>query len=136
MHGIFKKYLRVIKFGVVGCINTAVDFISFCIADMVFVLEPEVSQAVGYSMGVVCSFLLNRAVTFADAKKQTIRGETARAVRFATVNALSFAVSVGAMAYFTDGGMWEYLAKLIVTAITMVINYLGYKVFVFKIREG
>lgn len=58
-----------------------------------------------------------------------------RFVRFIIVNGVSWLLSAGLIALFTGWGMWKYLAKLIVTGVTMVLNYFGYKILVFNIKE-
>lgn len=134
MREIFARYIRLIKFGIIGCINTAVDFLVFSLVSTGFAMAPSIAQAFGYCAGIICSFILNHRVTFSDAKKETASGEAHRVLRFVIINGISLSFSVICMDYLTDGGMWAYLAKIIITVITMVINYLGYKIFVFKIK--
>ena len=51
------------------------------------------------------------------------------------MNAVTLAVSAGLMELAVGFGVWKYLAKLGVTGVTMVLNYFGYKILVFRIRE-
>jgi putative flippase GtrA len=129
------KYIRVIKFGAVGCVNTAVDFLVFTLVSEMLRLSPGVAQVVGYGSGILCSFVLNHCFTFSDAKKEDAAGQARRFGRFIVVNAVTLAVSAGLMELSVRFGIWKYLAKLGVTGVTMVLNYFGYKILVFKIRE-
>lgn len=132
---LIEKYKRFVEFGLVGCINTLVDFGVFTLCSEAVQLAPALSQAVGYGSGIVCSFILNHSITFADAKKEKAVGQALRFIRFVVVNGFSWVLSTVMMQYLTDWGMWKYLAKVIVTAVTMIINYFGYKIIVFQIRE-
>ncbi|MGI6028357.1 MAG: GtrA family protein [Candidatus Heteroscillospira sp.] len=136
MKELITRYMRVIKFGAVGIVNTAVDFLVFTMASELLVMKPAGAQSLGYGAGIVCSFVLNRFVTFSDAKKERGAGQFMRIVRFLVVNGVSWAVSAGLIELFTGLGMWKYLAKLVVTGVTMVLNYFGYKILVFNIKEG
>lgn len=128
---ILVRYRRLILFVIIGGINTGVDFMIFIALSRLTPLRVEYCQALGYTSGLVCSFILNRSFTFKDAEK----GNSAyRIVRFIFVNALSLAVGsygIGLLAKLMN----KYVAKVLITFVTMAINYIGYKLFVFKIKE-
>lgn len=125
------KYRRLILFVIIGGINTGVDFMVFIALSRLTPMRVEYCQALGYLSGLICSFMLNRTYTFKDAEK----GNTAnKVVRFIFVNAVSLAVGsfgIGQIAKYMN----KYIAKVIITFVTMAINYIGYKLFVFKIKE-
>ena len=135
MRELLLRYIRVIKFGAVGCVNTAVDFLVFTLVSEMLGVEPGMAQVVGYGAGILCSFVLNHCFTFSDAKKENAAGQARRFGRFVVVNAVTLAVSAGLMELAVSFGVWKYLAKLGVTGVTMVLNYFGYKILVFRIRE-
>lgn len=125
------KFRRLITFGFVGIINTAVDFGAFTAVRSLLGASPEVSQVVGYVAGIVCSFILNKTFTFRDSE-----GKLApQILRFVIVNGCSLLVSVGLMSVLTNAGWNEYLVKIPVTVIVMIINFLGYKILVFQIKD-
>ncbi len=134
MEAFVRKYMRILKFGMVGCINTAVDFLIFTALNEFVGLMPATAQGFSYVGGIMCSFILNRAFTFKDTENKNVAGESTRFVKFLVVNGISFAASIGLMSALTLGGLNEYIAKLFVTGVTMVINYLGYKFLVFNVR--
>ncbi|MGE4352909.1 MAG: GtrA family protein [Oscillospiraceae bacterium] len=136
MKELIKKYMRVIKFGAVGFVNTLVDFLMFTLSSELMSFSPAAAQSVGYGSGILCSFVLNHFFTFSDAKKESAAGEAMRFIRFVVVNGVSWVVSATLMYYFTEWGMQRYFAKVIITGITMVMNYFGYKVLVFGIKGG
>lgn len=59
-------FRQMLKFGVVGVSNTAIDFILYVLLTKTFLLWPIVSNVVSYTVGVANSFVLNRIWTFAD----------------------------------------------------------------------
>ena len=134
MKELVKRYMRVLKFGAVGLVNTAVDFLVFSLTSELAALSPAAAQCAGYGAGILCSFVLNHCFTFSDAKKENAAGQLMRFIRFLLVNGLSWLLSAWLISLFTGWGMWRYLAKLIVTGVTMVLNYFGYKILVFNIK--
>lgn len=126
------KYKRVILFLVIGGINTAVDFLVFTAAGYLTPLAVEYCQACGYCAGLISSYILNQTFTFRDAEKG---GTSMKIIRFVAVNAVSLGVSMYGIRLFISLGLHKYVAKAIITVVTMVINYIGYKLFVFKIKE-
>ena len=130
--GLVAKYRRVIAFGLVGVMNTLVDYVVFVLLTVLSQLPVGVCQAIGYSAGIVNSFVMNKQIAF---KKGTTTDLKTQIVRFIVVNGVSLLFSVLAIDWIVSLGVNEQLAKLPVTAATMVINYLGYKLFVFKIKS-
>ena len=131
-----KEWIKFIKFGLVGILNTAIDFLVFNLF-LFFGCPPTASKAFSYTAGMVNSFFFNKNWTFqvkGDGRKQFIS--------FLLLNLATLAVSVGLMKGFTPflarlDFLTDYpllsnnLANLIVIAITMILNFIGSKAFVF-----
>lgn len=131
LKALFQKFRRLILFCITGCINTLVDFGVFTVCAELLHFGAGVSQAAGYVSGVVCSFLLNKNLTFRDG-----HGKAGRQVLlFILVNAVSLGVSSFLISLLTAAELNKYLAKIIVTLVSMCINYFGYKHLVFQIRN-
>jgi putative flippase GtrA len=82
---------RVLRFGLVGVANTVVAYAVFLLLNGGLGTDPAMAHAVGWTTGVVNSFVLNRSWTFKD------RDSSGRAfVRFIAANA--FALLVGTVA--------------------------------------
>lgn len=125
------KYRRFIIFAVIGGINTGVDFLVFKAAGAFTALAVEYCQAAGYTAGIICSFILNQTFTFRDSEK----GKTSfKIVRFLIVNAASLGISMYGIKLLVGSGLNENIAKIIIIGVTMIINYIGYKLFVFRVR--
>lgn len=134
-------------FCVVGGINTLVDTGIFSLIYYVFLGVSEALYsiplvisyfsgnealyplpfAVGYLCGVACSFVLNKLVTFRDkgsAKRQWLP--------FLLINLVTLGIGQGAMALLRLAGITGILAKLITVPVTLVINFLGSRLIVFR----
>lgn len=119
------------RFGVVGLVNTGLDYLFFLFLVRIGV-NYLIAQAASYTMGVINSFLMNRAWTFGNSGRET--GDSL--LRFLAVNGLSLALSVaGLRALSASGGVSVYLAKIAVTAFPWVIRYLGYKYWAFGMKR-
>lgn len=134
-------------FCVVGGINTLVDTGIFSLIYYVFLGVSEtlysiplvisyfggnealypIPFAAGYLCGVACSFVLNKLVTFRDkgsAKRQWLP--------FLLINLVTLGIGQGAMALLRLAGITGLLAKLITVPVTLVINFLGSRLIVFR----
>lgn len=123
------KYKKIIIYYIIGIVNTLVDFAVYS-AVLFFTKMPVPSQAAGYSIGVLCSFYLNRGITFRAEKGGS---PLLQFLRFMLVNLVSLGISLGSIYLLTDClGINGYLAKVPISLITSLINYFGYKILVFK----
>jgi len=75
-------FFQATKFGMVGVLNTAVDFAVFMLLTRAAGLAPEISKVISYSAGVVNSYIFNSRWTF---KKESKDSLTQKA-RFLTVS--------------------------------------------------
>lgn len=133
IRALIKKYKRFIIFALIGVINTGVDFLVFKAAGALTSLAVEYCQAVGYTAGIICSFILNQSFTFRDSEK----GNTAfKVARFLIVNAVTLGVSMYGIKLLVGSGINENIAKVIIIGLTMILNYIGYKLFVFRVKEN
>ncbi len=125
-----KKYGHLIKFCITGGINTLVDFCIFSI--MVFLgIHYVICQAAGYSMGMLNSYFLNKFWTFND--RANDKKSPSEIIKFVVVNGITFLLSVLSLKIFKDSmGINIYLAKVFTIVIVQAVNFLGYKLWVFK----
>lgn len=127
----FARLKQFITYGLVGCVNTLVDFAVFTLAGELFGLGDGLSQAVGYSCGVISSFVLNRRVTF----RRGGRPLWQQAVLFAAVNAVSLVCSSLLIELMTGCGVNRYLAKAADVVIFTLFNFFAYKLVVFREKK-
>lgn len=128
---LYEKYKSMFRFIIVGCINTGVDFLAFTVLHSHFGFDKLLCQVAGYSLGTVNSFILNKLWTF-DNRKSNFNTAN-QIVRFTAVNLLSLGISLLAIKHINENlGVNIYVSKVIITGIAQAINYVGYKLWVFK----
>jgi putative flippase GtrA len=124
------KFKHLTRFGCVGCLNTIFDFGIFCILNSVFGINFIISQILSYSTGTLNSYIFNKFWTFKDTK--TSKKTTNEIVQFIVVNSASLGVSLICLSILMkDNSMNAILAKIISMGLAQVVNFLGYKFWVF-----
>jgi putative flippase GtrA len=131
--------IQFIKFGLVGVMNTAVDFLVYALLFRLLGMQFLLAQVFSYSAGTLNSYVVNKLWTFggkagANGTKATAgkvdKGEFARCV---LVNAGTLLLSIGLLYTLKTGmGLDPLVAKIGVTAVTVVVNYIGSKLWVFR----
>lgn len=123
------KYIS--RFSVVGLTNTLVDFLMFTIFHELVGIGYMTSQILGYGFGIVNSFIFNKKWTFQDRKaNKKILYEI---LQFVLVNLISLIVTVIIMKLLVHSlNINVYIAKVMVTLIAQITNFLGYKLMVFN----
>ena len=122
-----EEFKKLVKFGVVGVLNTAVDYAVFTLAGL---LSPNIylAQSAGYCCGVLNSYCWNRRWTF----RSEGRFLSAELVKFIIVNLATYLASLGALWLLADYlGINKYLAKLLLIGVTLVINFALSRLWVF-----
>lgn len=125
------KFKDISRFSIIGVLNTLMDFAVFTIFHSFFEVNYAVSQIVGYSFGVINSFVFNKNWTFGDrnANKKTAH----ELLQFIVINLISLAVTIIFMKLLIKNlELNVYVAKIIVTFVAQITNFLGYKLWVFN----
>ena len=128
------KYKTFILYCLVGGINTLLDFCVFTLFNYFTELDVHVCQALGYTAGVICSFILNRNVTFRKSGRDS-DSRLRQAIRFLVVNGVTLTASMLIIDGLVALGLNEYIAKIPTQLAVVIINYLGYKIFVFAEKK-
>ena len=141
-----KTFWQMVKFAIVGVLNTLVDFAVFQTLNLTLGWV-YAAQVLGYTFGVINSYLWNSNWTFREQRTRSAK----EMILFLLVNVASLGVSLGmmwllrevfgvtnewvaqwmptALAGFIKG---DTIAKLIATVFAIAVNYLGNRLFVFK----
>lgn len=126
-----KSKVVFLKFGLVGILNTLIDFIMF-VMFIHFGANYIVAQVGSYTCGLVNSYVLNKSWTFQSNKKINVQ----EIGKFIAVNFITFLITIGLLHLFKQmTGLDLLLIKLIVTAIGMAVNFIGSKLWVFVERK-
>lgn len=128
---IVMKYKSLFRFAIVGCINTGADFMTFTILYSYLGADKFICQIVGYSMGIINSFIMNKIWTFKDNRSKT--NTMTQFVKFVGINILSLGISLVGLNLLNDRlDVSIYAAKVIVTVFLQIFNYVAYKGVVFN----
>lgn len=145
---------RFVKFGLIGVLNTLVDFCVFYVMDRWVIREgptlvllgaaivtgPYISNAIAYVVANVHSFVWNKLWTF-EKRDRVTKGEAVRylltSVGYVLISTVSLAVcirvlSLPLLAPLVPEGWTNLLAKLPTACVTIFYNYLMNKFWVFK----
>lgn len=133
MKNLWRLAGQLIRFSLVGVLNTALDFGIFTLLTQIawFAQNPVAAHVISYACGVVCSLILNKLWTFRYQGKLTGKQLAA----FLLVNLAALGVSSGAIALVES--LWALhplLAKAISLPFSMGVNFLGNKLLVFRER--
>lgn len=123
------KLKHITRFGCVGCLNTMLDFTVFCLLNSLFGINYVISQIVSYSSGTLNSYILNKFWTFDDTR--TSKKTTKEIVQFIVVNSASLSVSLIGLSVLMNSSINSFFAKIISMALAQVVNFLGYRFWVF-----
>jgi putative flippase GtrA len=123
---------KFIKFCFVGISNTAVTFCTFYILSEIFALNYLFSSFIGYVLGVVNSFILNKTWTFHDKNSRFIL----QFIRFSIVNTISLGINLTIMYVCVEKFfISSIMAQVIATGFTTIVNYLGSRALVFGLNN-
>ncbi|MEO5757430.1 MAG: GtrA family protein [Mesorhizobium sp.] len=125
-------YRRLLRFGAVGLLNTALGYAVILLA-LWLGFGDIASNAAGYAAGLVLGFFLNRQWTFNTA--ENFRSGTVQ--RYVVVFLIAYCANLGVvMAGHLAGIMQNPLIHLAGICVYSVIFYLGSAHFVFVGNEG
>lgn len=131
------------RFSIVGVLNTTIDIVTLNILLWQFPTHSTnfllLYNSIAYMLGALNSFGLNKYWTFK--RRYAITGN--ELVRFAIVNVVGILCNDGLIwivatilrPLIASNLPWANISKLIATAGTMVISYLGMRLWVFAIRS-
>jgi len=124
-----KTGVQFVKFGLVGVLNSLVHYMVFILLFRIVGIDMVISSALGYTAGVINSFLLNRKWTF----NITGAGAGSEFVKFCVVNLASFGVNLLALQSFVSfAGIIPEIAQILAICCTLVINFAGNKWWTFR----
>jgi putative flippase GtrA len=120
---------RIATFVGIGAVNTAIDISAFACLYGLVGLHVVPANVLAFLIAVTNSYVLNFLITFAD--RRGTRGTLRNAVRFLAVAVAAMCVST-AIVYLISMVTHPMIAKLIATATSTAINYVGCYRFVFS----
>jgi putative flippase GtrA len=140
MNGIIRQFL---KFAVIGVINTGVDFGILNL--LVWITDTSKDDPkliflniISFSIAVVNSYWLNKKWAFQDQGS----GDTGKKFsKFLIVSIIGVAINTTVLKFISanvdplfglNDQLWINVAKIVATGISLIWNFIGYKLLVFR----
>lgn len=126
-----QAFVQFVRFGVVGAINTVLDFGVYVALTRSFVFWSEhivLAAVASFIVAVTSSFLLNNYWTF----RMDASGLHRKGVKFIVVAVGGLIWSAVILYSLTTAGMYDIFAKVIATGIVMIWNFTLQKFWTFK----
>lgn len=123
-----KRLAEIIKFSMVGALNTGIDMAVFAVL-VTFGVPIIPAQFVSYGCGIANSYMLNKYWTFHQKEKQTIK----QPIKFICVNLVTLAVTSFILnGLHTDLNQSLIISKVTATVFGIFINFIGSRYWVFQ----
>jgi putative flippase GtrA len=121
-----------VKFGTVGVSNTLLSFAVYTLLLKVFGVWYVAASGIGFTVGAVNGFLLNRRWTFRGHV-----GDALTPVRWGVVQGCGLGLNLGLVYLFVDGlGMDKLFGQVPATAIVTVLTFLANRAWTFKMHSS
>jgi putative flippase GtrA len=136
-----KVFQQLAKYGLVGVLNTLLDFSVLNLLSYTFSVYSKLSlvliNVISFLAANINSYFWNKYWTFQSGNKK-IAGEF---LKFFLVSVIGFLLNSGVLWFFTtmikpafglSPQVWLNVVKLVATVIYLIWNFVGYKLIVFK----
>lgn len=122
-----------ITFNLVGLLNTLIDFLLFTLL-IWFGAYYLLAQVIAYGAGMINSYVLNSRYTFGKKENPASTPKQLNmSVRFIVWNGMLLGFTLLLLMAFNEWwGLNEVVSKLIVTVVTVALNFYGSKKWVFR----
>jgi putative flippase GtrA len=120
--------IQFVKFGTVGVSNTLLTFLVYTLLLKVFGVWYLAASAIGFLVGAINGFLLNRRWTF----KEHV-GDALTPVRWGVVQGCGLAVNEGILYLLVDGARLDkLLSQAFATGVVTVLTFLANRAWTFR----
>src|ERR1700757_2485895 len=121
-------FLQFLKFGIVGVSNTLIFFAVYTLLLKAFGVWYLAASGIGFAVGAVNGFLLNRAWTFRGHV-----GDALTPVRWFVVQSCGLLVNLGLVYLFVDGfGLDKLVGQALTIGIVTVLTFFVNRAWTFK----
>ena len=120
--------IQFVKFGIVGVSNTLLTLVVYTVLLKVFGVWYLAASAIGFTVGAINGFILNRRWTFRDHV-----GDAFTPVRWAIVQGSGLALNLGLLFLFVHAaGLDKLLAQACATVIVTVLTFFVNRAWTFR----
>jgi putative flippase GtrA len=121
--------LKMIKFGLVGCLGMMIDFGTTWICKEKLRWNKYVANSCGFTLAVVSNYSINRRWTFTSSNQFWVK----EFIIFVTVSLIGLLLNTGFLYFFHQKKDKNfYWAKLLAILIVFIWNFLANNFFTFK----
>lgn len=131
---LIKKFCtkEVITYGVFGVLTTLVNLITFYIMDNILNVEENISNAIAIVISILFAYFTNRKWVF-NSNAITAKEKLSEFGKFILGRAFSMVVElVGFFVMFNILGIQEFISKILISIIVIILNFFISKFFAFK----
>ena len=123
--------VQLVKFGIVGISNTLLTFAVYTLLLKVFGVWYLAASAIGFGVGAVNGFLLNRRWTFRGHV-----GDALTPVRWTIVQGCGLGINEGLLYLFVhDAGIEKLLAQGFATAVVTITTFTANRAWTFRTHQ-
>jgi putative flippase GtrA len=120
--------VQFVKFGIVGISNTLLTFVVYTLLLKLFGVWYLAASAIGFVIGAVNGFLLNRRWTFAGHV-----GDSLTPVRWAVVQSGGLGINLGLLYVFVhDASLDKLVAQALATVVVTVTTFFVNRAWTFR----
>jgi putative flippase GtrA len=121
-----------LRFATVGVLNTLLGYAVIFLCMYVLGQGAVTSNVIGYAVGLLVSFVLNRTFTF-----RSTSAALPEAFRFLVIFVLAYLANLGVLIFLTRQlHVHEGLSQVLAGAVYFVLSFALSKCYVFKISHG
>ena len=126
-----KRLHRMLTYGFMGCINTAIQLLVFSLCYKLLRIPVEISHALGFVCASSHGYLLNSNLTFTEGRGRS----RAQFLQYVGVDAVLAALGSFFMGWIETINAPVVLVEAIVAVAVGLIHYVIYKFLVFRIKK-
>lgn len=121
--------IKLIKFCIVGSVNTLITLVTFYILNKILQINYLTSSLLGYVLGMINSYVLNKRWTFQNRDKKIIT----QFIKFTVVNLISLGINLFVIYILVDKlNIDSMVSQIFATVFSTISNYAGSKILVFS----
>ena len=127
-----KWIAELVRYGIAGVVNSIIGYAIFFVAFRIIGLSPQISNALGYCIGLSVTFAINRYFVFDGA-----RFNVQSALRFIVCFAVAFALNQGSLVLLIESGFAKpEMAQVFAMSLYTVAFYLMNKHIVWSTKRS
>lgn len=137
LSGIYKDYLKLVKYLAVGVVGTLADWSVFAVLLSILDVNYLVAPIISYSVGTVINYILNRRFTFNNTYKK-VHYQFASFLIIALIGLVIQELVIYGMVEYVfsnDADRWAFAAKVVATFVGFAWTFVANKRITFKVFQ-